>query len=102
MTRIGRFAIEASLEGRIGCDNCGMPLERTPQKLPGDALHTGPGVRYTPGARVGPDIIEPPIKPAAQSKRASQIQRNAPDGTAARPVGRSFAYPGQPANYGST
>src|SRR6266404_5937222 len=82
ITRIGRFAIEASLDRQTGCHNGSMPLERTPQKISGDGLHFGPGVNYRPASRVGPAEQVPIVLTASQSKRASQIQRNASDVTA--------------------
>ena len=79
-----------------------MPLERTPQKIAGDGRHYGPGVRYVPAAQVGPSQQEPIINAAAQTNRASQIKRNAPDGTGTRSVDRAASYPGRAANYGTT
>jgi len=70
-----------------------MSIQRPPQQLPGDNRHTGPGTFRRPADTVGPAIQTPPIKPAAQTNRASQILRAPVDGTSALAVDRGAAYP---------
>jgi len=70
------------------------PLERSPIPLaPDNRAKKGPGARYTPGARVGPDVQVPRVGPSPQSNRSAALE-NAPvtinrgEGTKTREVSR--------------
>jgi hypothetical protein len=83
-------------------NNQSMAIQRAPQKIAGDGRHFGPGTLRRPSDTVGAAEQVPPIKPAAQTTRASQISRNPAESTSALAVDRGAAYPGQPVNYGTT
>jgi hypothetical protein len=73
-----------------------MALQNTPQSIPANGRHFGPGTLRRAADVVGPSIQVPPIQPGAQTNRASQITRNAAESTNARSVDRSGFYGGSP------